>query len=121
MGIPLPDLMEKKKIDAIVKRTQFAGGEIVALLKTGSAFYSPAASAIAMAEAYLKDEKRVMPCAAWLNGEYGARGIYMGVPVVIGAGGVEKIIEVNLKAPEKKQLTKSIDHVKRLIKEIKQK
>jgi malate dehydrogenase len=121
MGIPLPDLMDKKKIDAIVKRTQFAGGEIVALLKTGSAFYSPAASAIAMAEAYLKDKKRVLPCAAWLNGQYGTRGIYMGVPVVIGAGGVEKIIEVKLKASEKKQLAKSIDHVKALIKEIKQK
>jgi malate dehydrogenase len=120
-GIPLPDLLDKKKIKDIVKRTQFAGGEIVALLKTGSAFYSPAASAVAMAEAYLKDEKRVMPCAAWLDGQYGARGIYMGVPVVIGAGGVERVIEVKLKASEQKQLQKSIDHVKRLIKEIKQK
>jgi len=117
-GIPIPELIDKKKIDAMVKRTRFAGGEIVALLKTGSAFYSPAASAIAMAESYLKDKKRVLPCAAYLEGEYGARGIYMGVPVVIGAGGVERVIEVKLKATEKKQLQKSIDHVKRLIKEI---
>jgi len=118
-GIPLPTLMDKKTIDAIVKRTRFAGGEVVALLKTGSAFYSPAASAIAMAESYLKDKKRVLACAAYLEGEYGGRGIYMGVPVVIGSGGVEKIIEIELKASEKKQLAKSIDHVKKLVKSIK--
>jgi len=118
-GIPLPEMMSKEKIDAIVERTKFAGGEIVALLKTGSAFYSPAAAAIAMAESYLGDQKRVLPCAAYLEGEYGARDIYMGVPVVIGSKGVEKIIEVNLKAAEKKQMAKSIDHVKQLTKSLK--
>jgi len=118
-GIPLPDLLSTDKINAIVKRTRFAGGEIVGLLKKGSAFYSPAASAIAMAESYLKDKKCVLPCAAYLNGQYGARGIYLGVPVVIGAGGVEKIIEVKLRAAEKKALQKSIDHVKALTRSIK--
>jgi len=117
-GIPLPDLMSKEQINRIVERTKFAGGEIVALLKTGSAFYSPAASAIAMAESYLKDKKRILPCAAYLNGEYGTRGIYLGVPVVIGAAGVEKIIEIDLKASEKRQLEKSVAHVKRLVKSL---
>lgn len=118
-GIPLPEMLSKEQIDRIVKRTRFAGGEIVKLLGNGSAFYSPAASAIAMAESYLKDKKRILPCAAYLEGEYGAKGIYMGVPVVIGAKGVEKIIEVKLKASERKELEKSIDHVKRLVKSIK--
>lgn len=118
-GIPLPDLMSKEAIDSIVKRTRFAGGEIVELLKTGSAFYSPAASAIAMAESYLMDKKRVLACAAYLDGEYGARGIYMGVPVVIGKGGVEKVIEIKLKAAERKQLDRSISHVKKLVASIK--
>jgi malate dehydrogenase len=95
-GIPISDLLSKEKIEAIVKRTQMAGGEIVGLLKTGSAYFSPAASAIEMAESYLKDKKRVLPCAAYLNGEYGIKGYYMGVPVVIGAGGVEKVIEAKL-------------------------
>ena len=118
-GIPLPEMLPKEKINAIVERTKFAGGEIVKLLGNGSAFYSPAASAIAMAESYLKDKKRILPCAAYLNGEYGAKGIYMGVPVMIGAKGIEKIVEINLKASEKKQLDKSIDHVKRLTKSLK--
>lgn len=118
-GIPLTDIMDKKTIAAIVERTRFAGGEIVKLLKTGSAYYSPAAAAIAMVEAYLKDKKRIMPCAAYLDGEYGAKGIYMGVPVIIGKGGVEKVIEVKLKAGEKKALDKSIDHVKTLLKSVK--
>jgi malate dehydrogenase len=117
-GIPLPEMMDKEAIKQIVHRTRFAGGEIVGLLKTGSAFYSPAMAAIRMAEAYLKDKKRIFPCAAFLEGEYGARGIYMGVPVVIGAGGVERIIEIKLKANEKKELDRSIEHVKKLIKEI---
>jgi malate dehydrogenase len=117
-GIPLPEMMPKETIARIVERTRFAGGEIVALLKTGSAFYSPAASAIQMAESYIKDKKRILACAAYLEGEYGASGIYMGVPVVIGAGGVEKIIEIDLKAAEKKELDKSIAHVEALIKEI---
>jgi malate dehydrogenase len=117
-GIPLPEMMDRAKINEIVKRTRFAGGEIVGLLKTGSAYYSPAAAAIAMAESYLKDKKRILPCAAYLEGEYGARGIYMGVPVVIGTGGIERIIEIKLKAGEKKELDKSIAHVKRLVDEL---
>ena len=115
-GIPLPKLMSSKKINEIVKRTRFAGGEIVQLLKQGSAFYSPAAAAIEMAEAHLKDTKRVLPCAAYLEGEYGVRGFYMGVPVVIGAGGVERVIEVDLQAGEKKALKQSLADVKSLVK-----
>src|SRR6186997_1115156 len=92
-GIPITKLLSQEAIDRIVKRTRFAGGEIVELLKTGSAFYSPAAAAIAMAESYLKDKKRVLPCAALLQGEYGVDGLYVGVPVVIGAGGVERVME----------------------------
>jgi len=118
-GIPLTELLSKEKIAAIVDRTRFAGGEIVKLLQTGSAFYSPAAAAIAMAESYLGDKKRVLPCAAYLDGEYGAKGIYMGVPVIIGSRGVEKVLEVALKASERKELDKSIEHVKQLIKSIK--
>jgi len=117
-GVPLSSLLSKDKIDKIVQRTRFAGGEIVKLLKTGSAYYSPAASAIAMAESFLRDKKRVVTCAAQLNGEYGVKGYYMGVPAVIGAGGVERIIELDLRAVEKKQLKKSIDHVKQLVKVI---
>ena len=100
-GMPLPDLVKmgwltQEQLDAIVKRTRDGGGEIVALLKTGSAFYAPAASAIAMAESYLKDKKRVLPCAAYLNGQYGVKDMYVGVPVVIGANGVESIVEIEL-------------------------
>ncbi|HCU23535.1 MAG TPA: malate dehydrogenase [Deltaproteobacteria bacterium] len=118
-GIPLSDLLPQEKIDAIVKRTQMAGGEIVALLKTGSAYFSPAASAIEMAESYLKDKKRVLPCAAYLNGEYGIRGYYMGVPVVIGGGGVEKVLEGKLNDEEKRALQGSFEHVKSLVDSIK--
>jgi len=123
-GIPLPDLvkmgwMTQAKLDEIVKRTANGGGEIVALLKTGSAFYAPASSAIQMAEAYLKDKKRVLPCAAYLTGQYGVNGIYVGVPVVIGAGGVEKIVEINLNADEKKMFDASVAAVKKLIDESK--
>jgi len=117
-GIPLPALLSQEKIDAIVKRTRFAGGEIVGLLKTGSAFYSPAASAIAMAESYLRDRKRVLPCAAYLEGEYGARDLYLGVPVVIGAGGVERVIEIELTEDERKALDESVAHVKGLVETI---
>src|SRR5690348_13463966 len=104
-GIPVPDLIKmgwttKEKIDAIVQRTRDGGAEIVNLLKTGSAFYAPAASAIAMAESYLLDKKRVLPCAAWLTGQYGLKDIYVGVPVVIGAKGVEKIVEISLDGEE---------------------
>ena len=123
-GIPVPDLVKmgwttQAKIDAIVDRTRNGGGEIVALLKTGSAFYAPAASAIAMAESYLKDKKKILPCAAHLNGEYGLKDIYVGVPVVIGAGGVERIIEIDMSADEKAAFTKSAGAVKELIASVK--
>lgn len=119
-GIPLPDLVSmgwttQEKLDKIVQRTRDGGAEIVALLKTGSAYYAPASSAIAMAESYLKDKKRVMPCAAQLNGEYGVKGLYIGVPVVIGAGGVEKIIEIKLNAEEQKMFDHSVNAVKDLV------
>ena len=119
-GIPVPDLIEmgwttQAKIDAIVDRTANGGGEIVKLLERGSAFYAPAASAIAMAEAYLKDKKRVLPCAAWLTGQYGMNDLYVGVPVVIGAGGIERIVEVKLNATEKAAFEKSCAAVKELV------
>jgi malate dehydrogenase len=113
-GIPLTHFLSKEKIAAIVKRTQMAGGEVVGLLKT-SAWVSPAASAIEMAEAYLKDKKRVLPCAAYLEGEYGIDGYYFGVPAVIGAGGVEKVIEAPLEADEKEALMKSFARVKDVV------
>ncbi|TMA16266.1 MAG: malate dehydrogenase, partial [Deltaproteobacteria bacterium] len=109
----------KQRLDAIVDRTRKGGGEIVALLKTGSAFYAPATSAIAMAESYLKDKKRVLPCAAWLEGEYGVRGYYMGVPVVIGSGGVEKILELDLSSEEKQMFQRSFESVKKTVDETK--
>lgn len=118
-SIPVTDLISKEKLEAIVKRTQMAGGEIVNLLKTGSAYFSPAASAIAMAESYLKDKKRVLACAAYLKGEYGAKDVFMGVPVVIGAGGVEKVIELKLNPEEKNLLNGSLEHVKALVAEVK--
>ena len=119
-GIPLPDLVKmgwttQERLDAIVDRTRKGGGEIVNLLKTGSAFYAPAASAIAMAEAYLKDQRRVLPCAAQLNGEYGVKGIYAGVPVVLGANGVERIVEVLLDPDEQRLFQKSIAAVRVLV------
>ena len=119
-GIPLPELvkmgwLDKKRLDQIVTRTRNGGAEIVGLLKTGSAFYAPAASAIAMAESYLKDKKRVLPCAAYLNGEYKVKGLYVGVPVVIGASGVERIVELNLSASEQKMLDNSVAAVKGLV------
>jgi len=119
-GIPLPDLIKmgwttQARVDEIMNRTRNGGAEIVNLLKTGSAFYAPAASAIAMAESYLKDQKRVLPCAAWLNGEYGIKDLYVGVPVVIGAKGVERIVGLELTAEEKAALNKSADAVKGLI------
>jgi malate dehydrogenase len=119
-GIPVPDLIKmgwstQAKIDAIVERTANGGGEIVKLLERGSAFYAPAASAIAMAEAYLKDKKRVLPCAAYLTGQYGIKDMYVGVPVVIGAGGVEKIVEIELNPTEKAAFEKSCGAVRELI------
>jgi len=119
-GIPLPDLvkmgwLKQERLDAIIDRTRKGGGEIVNLLKTGSAFYAPASSAIQMAESYLKDKRRVLPCAAYLNGEYGVKGMYVGVPVVVGANGVEKIVEIDLNAAERAMFQKSVDSVKGLI------
>ena len=119
-GIPLPDLVEmgwttKDKLDAIIQRTRDGGAEIVGLLKTGSAFYAPATSAIEMAESYLKDQKRVLPCAAWCNGEYGLNGMYVGVPTVIGANGIEKIIDIKLNKDETAMFQKSVDSVKGLV------
>ena len=118
-GIPLPDLIEmgwttQEKLDAIVQRTRNGGAEIVGLLKTGSAFYAPAASAIAMAESYLLDKKRVLACAAHLTGQYGVSDLYVGVPVVIGAGGVERIVEIKLDAGEQADFDKSVAAVKEL-------
>ena len=119
-GIPLPDLVKmgwikQKKLDEIVDRTRNGGGEIVALLKTGSAFYAPASSAIMMAEAYLKDQKRVLPCAVHVNGAYGIKDLYVGLPVVIGEKGVERVVELDLTADEKAGLEKSAGSVKGLI------
>jgi malate dehydrogenase len=119
-GIPLPDLVKmgwtsQTRLDEIVDRTRKGGGEIVNLLKTGSAFYAPAASAIAMAESYLKDKKRVLPCAVYLNGEYGVRDLYLGVPVVIGAKGVERIVQIELSKAEQEMLNKSIASVQGLV------
>ena len=118
-GIPVPELIKlkwstQKKVNAIIKRTRDGGGEIGRLMKTSSAFYAPASSAIAMAESYLKDNKRVLPCAAYLNGEYGAKGLYVGVPVIIGRKGVEKIIEFKLTSLEKKQFNNSVAAVRNL-------
>ncbi len=119
-GIPLPDLVEmgwttQEKLDAIVQRTRDGGAEIVGLLKTGSAFYAPAASAISMAEAYLKDQKRVLPCAAHVKDAYGLDGIFVGVPTVIGEGGIERIVEIKLAKDAQAQFDKSVDAVKGLI------
>ncbi len=119
-GIPLPDLVKmgwtsQAQLDAIVERTRKGGGEIVNLLKTGSAFYAPASSAIAMAESYLKDKRRVLPCAAHLTGQYGVNGLYVGVPVVLGANGVERIVEVRLEAAEQAMFAKSVAAVQGLV------
>jgi malate dehydrogenase len=119
-GIPLPDLVNmgwtsQARIDEIVDRTRNGGGEIVALLKSGSAFYAPAASAIAMAESYLRDKKRVLPCAVWLNGEYGVKDLYVGVPVVIGAKGVERVVEIEFNGAERAMFEKSVEAVKGLV------
>jgi len=119
-GIPLPDLVKmgwirQDKLDAIIDRTRKGGGEIVNLLKTGSAFYAPASAAIQMAESYLKDKRRVLPCAAYLNGEYGVKGLYVGVPVVVGGNGIDRIVEIDLNAAERAMFQKSVESVKGLI------
>ncbi len=119
-GIPIPDLVKmgwttQERLDAIIKRTRGGGAEIISLLKTGSAYYAPASAAIQMAEAYLKDKKRVLPCAAHLAGEYGVDGLFIGVPVVIGAGGVERVVEIELDADERAAFEKSVGAVRGLI------
>jgi malate dehydrogenase len=119
-GIPLPALVKmgwstQERIDAIVQRTRSGGGEIVGLLKTGSAYYAPAASAVAMAESYLKDKKRLLPCAAHLTGQYGVDDMYVGVPVVIGEGGVERIVEIELNDTARANFVVSVDAVKELV------
>ena len=119
-GIPLPDLVKmgwtsQEKLDAIVQRTRDGGAEIVGLLKTGSAFYAPATSAIEMAEAYLKDQKRLLPCAAYCDGELGVKDMYVGVPTVIGANGIEKIVNITLNKEEQEMFDKSVEAVKGLV------
>jgi malate dehydrogenase len=119
-GIPLADLVKmrwitQKRLDDIVQRTRDGGAEIVGLLKTGSAFYAPAAAALEMAESYLKNQKRVLPCAAYLNGEYGVKGLYAGVPIIIGAKGVERVIELDLTSAEKDAFMHSVESVRALV------
>ena len=122
-GIPIPDLIDmkwstKERIDKIIQRTRDGGAEIVKLLKTGSAYYAPASSAIEMAEAYLKDKKKILPCAVYLDGEYGVDDLYVGVPVIIGAKGVEKVIEIKFNPEEKEMFLKSVDSVKKLTQDL---
>jgi malate dehydrogenase len=111
-GIPVSQLMSQERIDALVERTRKGGGEIVAYLKTGSAYYAPAAAAVQMAEAIVKDKKRILPCAAWLQGEYGMSDMYLGVPCQLGEGGLQRILEVELSVEEKAALEKSAEHVR---------
>ena len=118
-GVPLTRLVSKEKLDAIVKRTREGGAELVGLYKTGSAYFAPAASAIAMAESYLLDRKRVLPCAAYLNGEYGITGYFVGAPAQIGAGGVERVLELDLTSEEKSELEKSFQSVKKTVDSVK--
>ena len=114
-GVPVEKLISAARLEEIEQRTRQAGGEIVALLKTGSAFYSPASAAVQMATAYLQDRKQILPCAAYLEGEYGIDGVYFGVPVSIGAGGVERVIEVDLSDKEKQEMEVSVGHVRELV------
>jgi malate dehydrogenase len=118
-GIPITELLPQEKIDALVTRTRNGGAEIVNLLKTGSAFYAPASAAVEMAESILKDKKKILPCAAYLEGEYGIDNLFIGVPVKLGEKGIEDIIEINLTASEKTALAKSADSVKELVAELK--
>ena len=114
-GVPVAKLIAAERLNAIEERVRKAGGEIVGLLKTGSAFYSPASAAVQMAESYLRDRRRILPAAAYLDGEYGVKGFYVGVPVLIGAGGVERVIEIDLTADEKRQFAESVSHVEELV------
>jgi malate dehydrogenase len=118
-GIPVTQLMSAERLDAIIARTKTAGGEIVGLLKTGSAYYAPSAAAAEMAEAIIRDKKRIIPCAVHLSGQYGVSDIFIGVPAKIGAGGVEDILEVELDAEEKKAFMDSVDAVKKLVADLK--
>ena len=118
-GIPLTQLLKKEKIDTIMERTKKAGGEIVGLLKTGSAFYAPSAAVVEMAESIIRDKKRIIPCAAYCNGKYGVNGIFVGVPVKLGSSGVEEIIEIELNAEEKKAFDNSVSVIRKLVEEIK--
>lgn len=125
-GMPLPDLIKRgwisqTQVDALVDRTRNGGAEIVNLLKTGSAYYAPATSAIAMAESYLKDQRRILPCATWLTGEYGVQDVYVGVPAIIGGNGVEKVVEFELTPLEREAFTQSVNGVRELVKEIESK
>ncbi|MFZ3073068.1 MAG: malate dehydrogenase [Thermodesulfobacteriota bacterium] len=117
-GIPISQFISKERFSAIMDRTKGAGGEIVGLLKTGSAYYAPSAAAAEMAEAIIKDKKRVIPCAAYCNGEYGVKGLYVGVPVILGARGVEKIIEIELNADEKKAFDNSVEAIRKLVSDL---
>jgi malate dehydrogenase len=118
-GIPITQLVKKERLDAIVDRARKGGAEIVALLKTGSAYYAPAAATVQMAEAIIKDKKRILPCAAYCDKEYGVGGYFVGVPVVLGSEGVERIIEIELDADERKMFQSSVEHVKELVKAVK--
>ena len=118
-GIPLSQLLEQDRIDALVERTRKGGGEIVSYLKTGSAYYAPAAAAVQMAEAIVKDKRRILPCAAWLQGEYGFNDLYLGVPCMLGANGLERIIEVELEESERSALKTSAEHVKSTVESLK--
>jgi malate dehydrogenase len=111
-GIPLPDLMDQATIDRLVKRTANGGGEIVNFLKTGSAYYAPSSSAVQMVESIVKDKKRILPCSAWLQGEYGLKDVYLGVPIKIGKKGMDQIIQIKLTPQEQAALNKSADDVK---------
>jgi malate dehydrogenase len=117
-GIPVTELLPKKKIDALIDRTRNGGAEIVHLLKSGSAYYAPAASTFQMIKSILLDDKRLLPCAAYLNGEYGVKDVYMGVPVILGKEGVEKIVEVKLMKVERTQFKKSCASVKKLVEKL---
>src|SRR5262249_25470655 len=114
-GIPVSQMLDRKKLDAIVDRTRNGGAEIVAFLKTGSAYYAPSAAAVQMAEAIVRDKKRVLPCAAWLEGEYGLKGLFVGVPCRLGAGGLERIYQVQLTSEEQAALQKSAEAVRQIM------
>jgi malate dehydrogenase len=117
-GIPITEIMKKKAIDALIQRTRSGGAEIVSLLKSGSAYYAPAAATFQMIKSILHDEKRMLPCAAYLNGEYGVKDLYVGVPVVLGKEGVEKVVEIKLTKEEKAQFRESCASVRKLIKKL---